>query len=71
MAEVFAETVKKLFTEGAFVNYDFSIGMGTDTLLYISQWYMEPLNLLYACFGAGAAGFLSAFGAGASAFLLR
>ena len=55
MAEVFAETVKKLFTEGAFVNYDFSIGMGTDTLLYISQWYMEPLNLLYACFGAGAA----------------
>ena len=52
MAEVFAESVKQMVKTGTPVLYDLSIGMGTDILAYISQWYMEPLNLLYAFFGA-------------------
>lgn len=51
MAEVFAESVKHFLMTGTFAGYDLSIGMGTDVLQYIAQWYMEPLNLLYAFSG--------------------
>lgn len=57
MAEVFADALRRIagsWSRGEFLTwgfYDFSIGMGTDMLQYISQWYMEPLNILYAFFG--------------------
>ncbi len=56
MAEVFADVLRRIadgWSRGVFLTwgfYDFSIGMGTDMLQYISQWYMEPLNVLYAFF---------------------
>jgi len=55
MAETFAEAVKRLVTDPTWGWYDFSIGMGTDIVQYIYQWYMEPLNLFYAFFDAKAA----------------
>nr|MBQ8253601.1 YfhO family protein [Lachnospiraceae bacterium] len=55
MAETFTEMLKTVLSGNVFGLYDLSVGMGTDMLQYTSQWYAEPLNLLYAFFGAKSA----------------
>lgn len=52
MSEVFIDTVKnviKAVLRGepfSFQQINYNLGLGTDVLFYISQWYIEPINFL-------------------------